>query len=196
MADFSKPVPQGSRFGRFMREGLDRLVFSNQGYNPRYGTWDRGGMRQGAIQTAVGSVIPGGGTAYGLIANAIHNARNNNARNWQGPTDLVKDGQGYQLPLGQQQQTAQTGLTPPNVQVQGPDLAPIHVSGIAPMFGSPQQHWYTNYMAGLSGPMAGNGGARAAITWNGPGITDPAAIRSFMEASKYQPQYQMTDNYA
>lgn len=195
MADFSKPVPQGSRFGRFMREGLDRLVFSNQGYNPRYGTWDRGGMRQGAIQTAVGSVIPGGGTAYGLIANALHNARNNNIRSWQGPADITKGGQGYQLPIDQQGQAYQpSALTPPGAQVQGPGFLP---SGISAMFHSaPQQNWYTNHMANLSGPMAGNGGARAAITWNGPGITDPASIRAFMEAGKYQPQYQMTDNYS
>jgi hypothetical protein len=80
MAELNKPAPQGSGFGRFIREVADRLGTSNRGYNYRYGIWDPKGVRQGLLQTGAGLIAPGGSTLAGLAINMYNRAGMNNTR--------------------------------------------------------------------------------------------------------------------
>jgi hypothetical protein len=81
MADLSKQGPQGSGFGRFMRELVDRGLFANRAYNYRYGgSYDPQGVRQGLLQTGAGALVPGGSTLAGLAINMYNRAGMNNTR--------------------------------------------------------------------------------------------------------------------
>ena len=94
MADVTKnPIqPQGSGFGRFMREFVDRAFLSNRGYDYRTGQWDRRGVRQGLIQTGAGLLMPGAGTLTGVGMSLYDRYRmNNNRRNVPSP-NLSKPG--------------------------------------------------------------------------------------------------------
>lgn len=81
MAELNKPGAQGSGFGRFMRELVDRGLFANRAYNYRYGGgFDPRGVRQGLVQTGAGMLVPGGSTLAGLAINMYNNRGMNNTR--------------------------------------------------------------------------------------------------------------------
>lgn len=101
MADLGKQGTQGSGFGRFMRELVDRGLFANRAYNYRYGGgFDPRGVRQGLIQTGAGLIAPGASTLAGLAINMYNRAGMNNSRgNVQNP-NLGKPTSGLWSPSG------------------------------------------------------------------------------------------------
>lgn len=114
MADMTKPGVQGSGFGRFMRELVDRGLFANRAYNYRYGGgFDRRGMQQGLVQTGAGMLVPGGSTLAGLAINMYNNRGMNNTR----------------------RNTPSPGLTKPMSGFHSPNRAPIASGSGVPSFG-------------------------------------------------------------
>lgn len=112
MADLNKQGPQGSGFGRFMRELVDRLGTSNRGFNYRYGTWDPKGVRQGLIQTGAGMLVPGGGTLAGIGMGLYDHFRMNNSRRNAPSPNLSKPGGNMFNPGGARPMTGGlSGLT-------------------------------------------------------------------------------------
>lgn len=101
MADLSKQGPQGSGFGRFMRELVDRGLFANRAYNYRYGgSYDPRGVRQGLLQTGAGALVPGGSTLAGLAINMYNRAGMNNTRRNVPNPSLGKPSSGMWNPGG------------------------------------------------------------------------------------------------
>lgn len=111
MAELNKPAPQGSRWGRIWREGVDRAFLGNRGFNYRHGTWDPKGVRQGLIQTGAGLVVPGGSTLAGLALNMYNRAGMNNTRRSVPNPGLNKPTSGFATPGGSYNPGASSGLS-------------------------------------------------------------------------------------
>lgn len=207
------PNSHPNGFVNFLGRIGDRIVPGNN-WNPNAAP----GQRWSATPTQYG--VAGARILGNMISPGLGSAISsgyNGATTGHGPLGFLQGLFHHGTPGGDIARTPIPGstgtLAPPGVGVTGPNLSPVTATGpgapttapapqtgptpqiTGPSFFGPQtpQPWYVNHMAGLTGPMSGNGGARGAIGWNGPGITDPAAIRAFMEASRFTPQFQITN---
>ena len=160
-------------------ELADRAFLGNRGFNFRYGSWDSGGTRQGAIGAGIGAVVPGGGTLYHLLTDGFRNFRMDNTRNWSGPSSLGKPGSPSLGP---------DGLT----QVAVDPAAPIPFRlprTTGPLRWNGTQAVQPNAAAARPANLGipNMGGARGMRSWGGQGIGGEAA-QAFMEGIHMGPQ--------